>query len=132
MSLSTRILAATACEDRIQHAFALALARGIAPRSVVVILLDADHSIWATHRAFKDLNRASVVVEGRAYAVCCAVLDRTELIAWWGAVYPASCEALLSRPDQRNTFVVGFDDPAGATLISAPIRGANDTRSDRA
>lgn len=127
MTLDVRMQVAAACEAQIQHAFALATANGLAPCDVVVVLLDTERSIWATHPTFTSMRRVPVVVGDRVLHVTCAVLDRASVLAWWDSVYPTSCSMLRARPDQRNTFVMGFDEPTGATLFSVPMTGANDT-----
>lgn len=127
MTLDTRMKLAAVCDARIQHAFELAVARGYPPRDIVVILLDAARSIWAGHGTFKGLVRTDVTVDGRTYTTCCAVAKRTDIVAWWGRIYRTSCAAIEADPDRRYTFVVGFDEPGAASLISAPLRGANDT-----
>lgn len=127
MTLDVRTQVAAASEAQIQHAFALAVANGLAPRDVVVVLLDTERSIWATHPAFARMRRVPLTIADRTWQVTCAVIDRASALAWWGSVYPTSCSTLRARPDQRNTFVMGFDEPAGATLFSGPMCGANDT-----
>ncbi len=126
MTLDTRMQVAAACDAQIQHAFALAAANGLAPRDVVVVLLDTERSIWAAHPTFASMRRVPVTVGDRTWRVTCAVLDRASVLEWWGSVYPTSCSTLRARPNQRNTFVLRFDEPAEATLVSAPLGGAND------
>lgn len=123
MTLDTRTQMASACEAQIEYAFALAMANGLAPRDVVVILIDTERSIWATHPTFASMRRVPVTIGDRVWQVTCAVLDRESVLGWWGSVYPTSCKTIMAMPDQRHTFVAGFDEPAEATLFSGNPHG---------